>query len=146
MAPNFWDMDKPQRPINRILRFSFVGNPLILIFVLLVLFLLADGFYTIVKSCIDDYFPYQGIVVEEDVRWSNNFFEDFVPRTHYLILKQSDGTRIVKYVFGMTWAYSFIKKGDYVIKERGITQSPHVKGKRTYTELKEELRKKRMSK
>ncbi len=123
------------------LRLSVRGSKLLLLVTVVILGLLIFGIVVTGYRPIVNYGAYEGRVVKIENDWVAGWFESDISTNSRLTLETPGGDTIVRVVDDRVIAFNRIEVGDTIRKERGFANHPRPVGKKTYSELLDELEK-----
>jgi hypothetical protein len=127
----------------RKIRFRFFGNPLAIVFAVLVVTFVVAFFLSVAKYLRDSYFPYQGEVVAITRSWADWLLLEDNDQEH-LVIRTPGGDTIDRVVTMQTRSLQRIKVGDYVVKERGIRKKVRRSDKMTVQDIRDMVRSRHM--
>ena len=124
------------------LRLSVRGSKLLLLVTVVILGLLIFGIVVTGYRPIFSYGAYEGRVLKIEDDWVAGWFESDISTNSRLTIETPKGDTIVRVVDDRVIAFNRIEVGDTIRKERGFANHPRPLGKKTYSELMDELERK----
>jgi len=110
------------------------GNPIVLVFAIVVIIYFANLVVSIGKLTRDNYAHYEGEVVEITTSWTDWLaFPSY--NYEHLIIKTPEGNTLDRFVFAEVRSVQNIAVGNYVVKEQGFRKKVRPRDKKTAQEM-----------
>ncbi|MBN2790803.1 MAG: hypothetical protein JXR69_11480 [Candidatus Delongbacteria bacterium] len=103
-------------------------------------FIFLSFFVQVSAYTYDQYYPYEGKVIDIQKKWFDSFIFDSSDYEH-LVIETEDGSIIDRYIDTHYKVMIRVEPGDHVVKKKGFRSKVKVIGKKTVNEMLEEAEK-----